>query len=1496
MADRVNTKFVVILITVLVALTSVVVMGVMMIQPGVTQRLERGDQYLSQGKIKKAIEQYGLALKKEQSNPAIMLKYLDAVDLVKTDDSRDAEKYLKSQLSFLSELITQDPSNTEHFERFVRLYMRIGSELGDPGVWDQILERCEKLLRNHPDRRQARKYRGIAQVNRLGRYDLSPQERQLAREDLEDALSRNPQDRELLFYLTQWHVWEARLVDQPGVDPELPRHHRSEAERIAKKSLEMEPEDLQRQIDLLSTWLSLKKSSEQQAKQLANQIEQRILEDPSDIKLVIQCANAMRLVQDIDSDESIEGQLQQATAGLERSEQILLAGLQTHPDDRSLMMGLGQNLQLQRRPDEAAQMYKRAYELEIEADVFSTYKARSMQFSAALQCVDLLLAKADRGEADQRQQTLADAESLVQEIAAGENDNGAIELRLGRIAVMRGDLQEASAKLERANRLLGDRNPTSLFLSAKVWQRLGQPGAAIERFEKLLQIYPQHPSARYELVRMYLGLRDFDKADQLLASLLESNPRDLRAIRYKAQSLAMNGQADTAIEILERLDPQQNTELIPQLASLYVASGQRQRATDLLEERFQQDPADINVLLPLLRIVGSDDPDQAAAYIQTAREAGGSAEALETLDRYVESGSDQSELFEELLDQQQDPVRRFRMLQRMGRLDEARAILSEAIQQDPESPAVIEAQFELAMLDKDWEKAENLADQAATMNIDQAEGMFYYGRLAARQGDYQRAIDSYRRGLDLRPIFSDGWRLLADAQVKATLLEDAAESYQRAIEYRPNDVASLRGIAGVWGKLGRHDRALETLRKAVAFSPRNRQLRAQYLRYEGSEGDVRKALEHARAAFQSDPKDATNRRNLALLLANAGQLDEAKRTIEPLIQDDSADRESISLMARIYASSGDPEAGRKLLQDYVNGLGDEASEKDWLTLAQYMMSIGLEGQAAAAFRKAVAVEDTDTRLASRTFADLLFKRRQFDEAAQRYADLWNVHPDEPALGLRYVDSLYKAGQWDQAKEILEKVTNRHGENETTLLLNAAIAQGEGYDALAVQSLDRAVKMAPRRANLYFRRAELRFPDLSQEPVVVDDLNRALELDPDLFPAQWLMAELFYRRGETREAISVLRTVLERDPTNNLVRRRLVQLYQEADQPESLRLLLDESAQIFPQEAYWVSLQAQQALAQGDGHTALEKFHQAFELDPTPLNLIKLTDTQIQAGQAQEALAWLGRYQELVLKDPLLKAMRGLALVKTNALEQAEAAFADALNSCQTLNQIVLIREQMVAVLGPEKTQNFLLQQAQESPYGLIELALAELQLTQKDYQLSRWWLDRVSSKIDDSSSLKLDYDRIAVLLLYYEGRYDETLAAYQKALDEHPNDLMILNNAADFLTENLDQPQEALPLVKRAVDIAPNNPLVLDTLGWTLFKNGQVESGLAALRRSARLRPTAVNSFHLAEVLLHRGESENAELLYNQAQQLAQQSNDQRVLLAANQRLKELIQGSEEFQ
>jgi cellulose synthase operon protein C len=98
---------------------------------------------------------------------------------------------------------------------------------------------------------------------------------------------------------------------------------------------------------------------------------------------------------------------------------------------------------------------------------------------------------------------------------------------------------------------------------------------------------------------------------------------------------------------------------------------------------------------------------------------------------------------------------------------------------------------------------------------------------------------------------------------------------------------------------------------------------------------------------------------------------------------------------------------------------------------------------------------------------------------------------------------------------------------------------------------------------------------------------------------------------------------------------------------------------------------------------------------------------------------------------------------------------------------------------------------------------------------------------------------------------------YEDMLKARPNDPLLLNNLANVLLR-LD-PKLALPVAEKALAAAPSNPLVIDTVGWVSFHNGQADRALQLLR-DARLRrpgePTI--RYHLAAVLAKTGRTAEA--------------------------------------
>lgn len=78
------------------------------------------------------------------------------------------------------------------------------------------------------------------------------------------------------------------------------------------------------------------------------------------------------------------------------------------------------------------------------------------------------------------------------------------------------------------------------------------------------------------------------------------------------------------------------------------------------------------------------------------------------------------------------------------------------------------------------------------------------------------------------------------------------------------------------------------------------------------------------------------------------------------------------------------------------------------------------------------------------------------------------------------------------------------------------------------------------------------------------------------------------------------------------------------------------------------------------------------------------------------------------------------------------------------------------------------------------------------------------------------------------GRLQLARVAYEQILAKRPLDTNALNNLAFILDRQKDP--AAIDVANRAVSAAPNDPLVLDTLGWILVRLGELQEGLRHLR------------------------------------------------------------------
>src|SRR5690606_27856574 len=89
------------------------------------------------------------------------------------------------------------------------------------------------------------------------------------------------------------------------------------------------------------------------------------------------------------------------------------------------------------------------------------------------------------------------------------------------------------------------------------------------------------------------------------------------------------------------------------------------------------------------------------------------------------------------------------------------------------------------------------------------------------------------------------------------------------------------------------------------------------------------------------------------------------------------------------------------------------------------------------------------------------------------------------------------------------------------------------------------------------------------------------------------------------------------------------------------------------------------------------------------------------------------------------------------------------------------------------------------------------------------------------------------------------------------------------LADRTDRYEEALQLIDRARVADPDNPAIIDSYGWVLYRLGRSRDALVELRRACSLQKDAEIAAHLAEVLWVTGNREEARKYFEEARRIA---------------------------
>ena len=225
--------------------------------------------------------------------------------------------------------------------------------------------------------------------------------------------------------------------------------------------------------------------------------------------------------------------------------------------------------------------------------------------------------------------------------------------------------------------------------------------------------------------------------------------------------------------------------------------------------------------------------------------------------------------------------RRMLALASLNAGDYARA--ADLLRADPKLPVdpSLQYAFGLALVRSDRaEEAEKIFSRVLLEHPDVPELNVVVGQIHAARGDFDAAVASLRRAVELKPDVPEANASLGDIYMRQGDFRAATEALRAELAVRPGNVKARNTLALVLDLDGRSDEALKELRAIVAVKPNYadaRYLFGKILLARGAEGE---AIGHLEVAARLAPEDANIQYQLGQAYQRLGRTELAAQAFE----------------------------------------------------------------------------------------------------------------------------------------------------------------------------------------------------------------------------------------------------------------------------------------------------------------------------------------------------------------------------------------------------------------------------------------------------------------------------------------------------------------------------------------------------------------------------------------------------------------------------------------
>ena len=216
--------------------------------------------------------------------------------------------------------------------------------------------------------------------------------------------------------------------------------------------------------------------------------------------------------------------------------------------------------------------------------------------------------------------------------------------------------------------------------------------------------------------------------------------------------------------------------------------------------------------------------------------------------------------------------------------------------------------------------------------------------------------------------------------------------------------------------------------------------------------------------------------------------------------------------------------------------------------------------------------------------------------------------------------------------------------------------------------------------------------------------------------------------------------------------------------------------------------------------------------------------------------------------------------------KAAGTWLDKIDNPQRALEVQTRRAMLLARQGKLSEARALVQQVPERrPEDARAKLLAESQVLRE----VKRWSDAHAVLMAASERFPGDADLLYEQAMMAEKlqRIDEMERVLRKVIEIKPDHHHAYNALGYSLADRSLRLPEAHTLIKKALELAPGDPFITDSLGWVEYRLGNRDAALRLLRQAYAARPDAEIAAHLGEVLWTTGARDEARRIWREGRE-----------------------------